>query len=68
MATYGIRQLTDRQRAHIQPCAICDNTKFLQMIKPDQDTWQVKCMSCMVTGPVMASSVGAIEGWDRLWD
>ena len=67
MTTYSIRQLTDRQRSNIQPCAVCDTTKFLQMVRLDKDTHQIKCMNCMITGPAMASAVGAIEGWDRLW-
>ena len=68
MATYSIRQLTKTDLTIIEPCVTCDTIKYLQMLKPTIETWQVKCMDCFMTGPKMESRVAAIESWNRIFN
>ena len=66
MATYSIRQLTDRQRREICLCGNCKDSNYLQMVRPVEGEWQVKCMRCMMMGPVRRSAHEAINAWDCL--
>jgi len=68
VATYSIRQLSEKVRRTISPCAVCDDTKYLQVVKPGDSLWQIKCMNCMTTGPAMPTRAEAIEMWTELWD